>query len=155
MDLGCGSGVASLYFVQHGFAVLPVDGCAEMCDAAAKLTGCRVRTILFDELDYTEAFDGVWACASLLHVLKNKMVQVLSLVRNALKINGIFYASYKYGDSERKKNGRLFSDYTVESMRNLLEEVNGLVPIKIWVTNDTRKGKENERWVNVICKRVE
>ncbi len=155
MDLGCGSGVASLYFVQHGFDVLPIDGCKEMCDAATKLTGCQARQMLFNELDYVEAFDGIWACASLLHVPKNEMIGVLSLVKDALRNNGIFYASFKYGTDERKKNGRLFSDYTAESMNSLIDKVSGLDLMDLWITNDARQDRTNEKWLNMICKRVE
>lgn len=110
MDLGCGAGSTSLYFVQRGYEVVPIDGCRELCDATAKLTGRPARNILFDQLDYTCVFDGIWACASLLHVPKTEMAHILTLVKNALKDGGILYASYKYGTEERTRNGRLFSD---------------------------------------------
>ena len=64
MDLGCGAGKASRYFVQHGFDAVPIDGCRELCDATTKLTGCPARNILFAQLDYSCEFDGIWACAS-------------------------------------------------------------------------------------------
>ena len=47
---------------------------------------------------------------------------MLRLVRKALKKNGAFYASFKYGNEERDKNGRVFSDFTEDSVRTLLEE---------------------------------
>ncbi len=154
MDLGCGSGVASLYFIQNGFDALPVDGCREMCEAATKLTGRQARNILFDELDYENEFDGIWACSSLLHVPKKEMSKILTLIKYALKEGGILYASYKYGEKERKKNGRSFSDYTEETLKALVHEVGGLQILDLWVTNDARPQKANEKWVNVICKKA-
>lgn len=154
MDLGCGSGVASLYFIQNGFDALPVDGCREMCEAATKLTGRQARNILFDELDYENEFDGIWACSSLLHVPKKEMSKILTLIKYALKEGGILYASYKYGEKERKKNGRSFSDYTEEALKALVHEVGGLQILDLWVTNDARPQKANEKWVNVICKKA-
>lgn len=154
MDLGCGSGVASLYFIQNGFDTLPVDGCREMCEAATKLTGRQARNILFDELDYENEFDGIWACSSLLHVPKKEMPKILTLIKYALKEGGILYASYKYGEKERKKNGRSFSDYTEEALKALVHEVGGLQILDLWVTNDARPQKANEKWVNVICKKA-
>lgn len=154
MDLGCGSGVASLYFIQNGFDALPVDGCREMCEAATKLTGRQARNILFDELDYENEFDGIWACSSLLHVPKKGMPKILTLIKYALKEGGILYASYKYGEKERKKNGRFFSDYTEEALKALVHEVGGLQILDLWVTNDARPQKANEKWVNVICKKA-
>lgn len=154
LDLGCGSGVASQYFICRGFDALPADGCKEMCDAAAKRTGRAARHILFHELDYQNEFDGVWACSSLLHVPKKEMPGILTLVKNALKPNGIFYASYKYGGKERKKNGRLFSDYTEESMESLLEKVGGMQILDLWVTNDARPQRVREKWLNVICRKT-
>lgn len=154
MDLGCGSGVASLYFIQNGFDALPVDGCREMCEAATKLTGRQARNILFDELDYENEFDGIWACSSLLHVPKKEMPKILTLIKYALKEGGILYASYKYGEKERKKNGRSFSDYTKETLKALVHEVGGLQILDLWGTNDARPQKANKKWVNVICKKA-
>ena len=107
--------------------------------------------MLFGELDYTNAFDGVWACASLLHVQKDALPGVLRLIRRALKKHGVFYASFKYGETEREKNGRLFSDFTEESLRALLEEAGGFRTVKLWTTADARPERAEERWVNVLC----
>ena len=57
LDLGCGAGAASLYFQSCGFDVMPVDGCPEMCEAAARLIGKEARNIMFHELDYDNEFD--------------------------------------------------------------------------------------------------
>lgn len=151
MDLGCGAGGASLYFTQHGYRVLAVDGCRELCDYTRRRTGCRVRHMRFEELDYTDAFDGVWACASLLHVGKSDLPGILRLIRRALKGNGVLYASFKYGDSERLSSGH-FSDFTEDALRTLLDKAGGFRVENCWLTNDARPGRTDERWVNVLCR---
>ncbi len=45
-----------------------------------------------------EAYDGVWANACLLHVPRDQLAHVLSLIRRALKPGGVFFASYKEGE---------------------------------------------------------
>ena len=151
MDLGCGGGSASLYFTQAGYRVLAVDGCRELCEHTRNRVGCEARQLRFDELDYTDTFDGVWACASLLHVRKAELPGVLRLVRKALKRNGAFYASFKYGNEERDKNGRVFSDFTEDSVHTLLEEAGGFRLVKLWLTHDARPGRTDESWVNILC----
>ena len=152
LDLGCGAGSASLYFAQQGNCVLAVDGCPELCDYTHKRVGCSVRCLRFEELDYEDAFEGVWACASILHTRKAELPQVLRLIRRALKTDGVFYASFKYGETERDRNGRVFSDFTETSLRSLLEETGGFHEIDLWITGDARLDRADERWINVLCR---
>ena len=152
MDLGCGAGGASLYFTQQGYQVLAVDGCSELCDYTRQRVGCEASVMRFEELDYTDAFDGIWACASLLHVRKDALPRVIRLIRRALKKSGVFYASFKYGKTERDKSGRVFSDFTEDSLRALLDEAGGFKDITLWTTNDARPGRTDERWINVLCR---
>nr|AHF24120.1 methyltransferase type 11 [uncultured bacterium Contig46] len=152
MDLGCGAGSAALYFTRQGYDVLAVDGCRELCEYTRKRAGCPVRCLRFEELDYTDAFDGIWACASLLHVRKAGLPGVVRLVYRALRQNGVFYTSFKYGDSERESNGRFFSDFTEESVSTLLKSTGGFQDITVWTTGDARLGRAGERWVNALCR---
>ncbi len=151
LDLGCGAGGASLYFTQRGYRVLAVDGCEALCEYTRRRAGCAVRQMRFEELAYTDAFDGVWACASLLHVRKAGLPPVLRLIRQALRENGAFYLSFKYGVAERVSGGRHFSDFTEASLRALLDEAGGFHDISVWTTADARPDRSGERWVNGLC----
>ena len=150
LDLGCGAGKAAQFFVQSGYSVLGVDGCAALCEHTRRSVGCPVRCLRFEELDYEAVFDGVWACASLLHVRKADLPRILRLVRRAMKPDAVFYASFKYGEIERERNGRVFSDFTEASIRTLLEEAGGFQELALWTTNDTRPGRADERWLNAL-----
>ncbi len=151
LDLGCGAGKASLYFTQKGYQVLAVDGCQELCDFTHRRVGCPVRHMFFEELDYIDAFDAVWACASLLHVCKADLPGIFCRIHRALKPGGVFYASFKYGEEEREKNGRLFSDFTEKSLRALTETAGGFRITDMWLTRDARPDRQDESWVNMFC----
>ena len=68
LDAGCGSGRDVSAFLAAGFAVEAFDASAELCRIAAERTGIDVRQLRFEELAGEEMYDGIWACASLLHV---------------------------------------------------------------------------------------
>ena len=127
-----------------------MDGCAELCDYTHKRVGCPVRCLRFEKLDYEDAFDGVFACASLLHVRKDDLPAALRLVRRALRSGGVLYASFKYGETEREQNGRVFSDFTETSLRALLDEAGGFREISLWTTSDARPDRADERWLNAL-----
>ena len=59
LDLGCGSGRDSKYFLDRGYDVVSVDGSAEMCRVASAYLGKPVQQILFSNLKYKEEFDGI------------------------------------------------------------------------------------------------
>ncbi len=152
LDLGCGAGAATVHFMKSGYRVTAVDGCTEMVDHTWHISGCQTRQMLFEELDYSDVFDGVWACASLLHVRKEELPGILRLVHKALKQGGVLYMSFKYGDEERvKDDGRLFSDFTEDSLRALIEGAGGFMLKSLWVSEDKRPERAGERWVNALC----
>ena len=152
LDLGCGSGRDSAFFVKSGYIVTPVDGSIEICRLAEQLLQSPVRCLKFDELDYVEEFDGVWACASLLHVCKSETDAVIERIHRALKDGGILYASYKLGEGEISRDGRQFNNYTEESIKHVFS-TNQWTLEDIWISFDVRKNKKNERWINVIAKK--
>lgn len=151
LDLGCGSGRDSRVFADLGHKVTAVDGSPELCRMAQRVTGFPVRCLLFEELDYSEEFDGVWACASVLHVEKEKMPDVLNLVARAMKTGGILYVSYKYGTGTHRENGRFYSDYTEADLSVLFPEKGSLRCIRWWVNGDERPDRSQEKWLNILC----
>ena len=106
----------------------------------------------FQDIDFNEAFDGIWASASLLHVPSDELELVLSNLRNALKPNGFLYASFKKGDFEGMRNGRYFNDFDERSAKELFENAHFKI-IGTWLTHDVRLGREDERWVNILVQK--
>ena len=153
LDFGCGSGRDAKYFLDHGYDVDAVDGSVELCKAASAYTGILVKQMLFHELDVEAVYDGIWACASILHVKREELPVILQKMCRALKAPGWMYLSFKYGDFDGERNGRYFTDMTEERMEKLLQAFPELNVEKQWITGDVRAGRGDERWLNVILKK--
>ncbi len=153
LDLGCGSGRDSRYFLRKGFAVEAVDGSEEMVRIASETAGIPVRKMLFEELDETGKYDGIFACASILHVSSEELPDIFRRIDRALKENGILYVSFKYGTFEGYRNDRYFTDQNEESFAALIRPFNDLSVIEQWVSSDARPGRADEKWLNVILRK--
>ncbi|SCY77729.1 Methyltransferase domain-containing protein [Lachnospiraceae bacterium XBB2008] len=152
MDLGCGSGRDSRYFMNKGYEVVAIDPSVEMCDHIRSMLSIPVYQMSAETLSFTNEFDAIWACASLLHVPKDYMEIVLRLMHKALKREGICYGSWKYGEQERYENGRHFSDYNEESLERLLKQVGLFETLDMWITQDVRPDKCMNKWINMIIR---
>ena len=152
LDAGCGSGRDSKAFIKKGFSVVAFDASREMCKRASKLLGMEVWQIRFEEMSFDDEFDGVWACASLLHVPAADMADVINRIWTGLREGGYFYASFKYGDGETTKGERTFTNHTEETVTNLLKNA-GFTVIECGTSMDVRPGRESEKWINVIARR--
>ena len=155
LDFGCGSGRDAKYFISKGYQVDAIDGSIELCKMATGYLGIPVKQMLFHELDDMEKYDGIWACASILHVEKKLLPDILQKMTNAVKPNGIIYASFKYGDFEGNVNGRYFTYLTEESFVELIGGISKIAIEKIWITNDVRAERGNEQWLNIILRKQE
>jgi SAM-dependent methyltransferase len=111
LELGCGAGNHSLVMLADGFEVHATDGSPEMAAIASRRLGQSVDAMRFDELDAREAYDGVWASACLLHVPRDELTGILRRIRRALKLDGVFYASFKIGEGDdgRDSLGRYYN----------------------------------------------
>lgn len=153
LDFGCGSGRDTKYFLDCGYQVDAMDGSMELCRVASEYTGIHVKQMLFQELAEVEKYDGIWACASILHVKKAELLNIIRKMSLATKENGVIYVSFKYGDYEGERNGRYFTDMTEISMKELLADFPELEVEKQWITGDVRAGRGDERWLNMILRK--
>ena len=150
LDFGCGSGRDTKYFLSKGYKVSASDGCNSFVKEASKYTGIKVRHLLFTELNDVSLYEGIWACSSILHANKEDLKIIFKNIHTALKDKGVLYTSFKYGTFEGLRNGRYFTDMTEDSLRELLDPLNLFDIKEQWITGDVRKGRENEKWLNLI-----
>lgn len=155
LDFGCGSGRDTKYFLSKNLKVKAIDGSEKMCEIAHKNTGIEIEHVLFSDFECEEnCFDGVWACASILHLPPTDLPIVLKKLEIALKSNGILYASFKYGENDRIVDGRFFTDMTEKRFSQFLNSFkNNYRIIETLVTPDVRKNRENEKWLNVFLRK--
>jgi len=154
LDLGCGSGRDSKYFIERGYAVEAADGSPELCRIAGEYLGKPVKNLMFQDMDYTESFDAVWACSSLLHVPPDELPGILSKVGKALKPNGIFYMSFKYGSFSGERYGRWFTDLNEQTADDIVGQAACLTILRKFITNDSRPGRGDEKWLNIFMQKI-
>lgn len=153
LDFGCGAGRDTKYFLSRGYQIDAIDGSEQLCRIASKYTGIKVRQMLFQELDEKEKYDGIWACASILHLPKKQLREVLENMYAALKSEGWIYTSFKHGKFEGERNGRYFTDFTTDTFKEFIHDMHGLKIEEHWITGDARPGRGEEKWMNLLLQK--
>ncbi|MGF1790963.1 class I SAM-dependent methyltransferase [Photobacterium profundum] len=147
LDLGCGPGRDLKYFSSLNLAVTGLEPSTTLADFARQYVGVDVIEQTVQTLDIDKMFDGVWACASLLHVPSNELPRAFVNIAKHVNEGGVIYCSFKYGDFEGTRNGRFFTDRTLQSLQTVLPE--NLSIIENWITKDQRPHRD-EQWLNAI-----
>jgi SAM-dependent methyltransferase len=149
LDAGCGSGRDAKAFLDRGFQVSAFDASPALAELASRHLGQPVQARTFAEVVEKEAYEGIWACASLLHVSAVEMPFVLAKLWAALKPGGVLYCSFKLGVGEREQNGRRFTDANEAQMSRWLESLEGVREKQFWRTPDARP-ERSEEWLNCL-----
>ena len=153
LDAGCGSGRDAKAFAQQGFRVSAFDASPELAARASDHCGFAVEVRTFHDVDEVNAYDGIWCCASLLHVAPGEMPGVVSRLWAALAPGGVLYASFKRGAGTRLHGGRHFTDADESQVVEWLAALPELARSDIWVTDDQRPDRV-EKWTNVLAKKA-
>jgi SAM-dependent methyltransferase len=118
LELGTGNGRDAAAMLAAGFAVTPSDAAPELAAEAQTRLGRPVRIMAFNELDDVEAYDGVWACAALLHAPRDELTDDLARIHRALRPGGHFMASFKSGSNEGRDGlGRYYNYLDAAQLR--------------------------------------
>jgi SAM-dependent methyltransferase len=154
LDLGCGTGRDTRALIEAGMTVTAVDGSPEMAGEAERRLAMPVRVQLFENLDDVEAFDGIWANASLLHVPRAGLPAVFARVYRALKPGALLYASFKSGGNDgRDKLGRYYNYLDADEVIALLHGAG------TWSSIDTKHGRgtgydgTETGWLQVLARK--
>lgn len=151
LDAGCGSGRDILAFQQKGFVVEAFDASEQMCKIASRKTGIYIKQQCFEELEGEAIYDGIWACASLLHVKRSDLPDTINRLHKLLKPGGVLYASFKYGNREYFAGERYFNDMSEDECKSFFERSRFEIK-ELYVSNDVRNYKINEKWINMIAR---
>lgn len=136
LDAGCGSGRDAKAFSTLGHKVSAFDASEAMAQRASALCGFDVAVRRFQEVDELACYDGVWCCASLLHVPRAEMESVLAKLWRAVRPGGCIYVSFKHGKGERDHDGRRFTDADEAQLREWLGALPELKGLEVWTTAD-------------------
>lgn len=152
LDAGCGSGRDAKALAEAGFQVTAFDASAELARLASAHCGFEVAVRRFEDVDEVEAFDGIWCCASLLHVPLAAMPATLGRLWRALRPGGTLYVSFKHGTGERVHGGRRFTDADEATLCQWFGRLPDVHRLEVWLTDDQRPDRA-ERWTNALATR--
>lgn len=110
LDLGCGSGRDSNYFKNNNYQVTSVDNSKYARQLALEAFGINVKLIDIEK-GITGVFDGIWACASLVHMNEEQVYNIISNLKTNLNAEGIIYVSLKYGNGVLENNDQTYYLY--------------------------------------------
>ncbi len=147
LDVGCGSGRDALYFKSQGHHVIAIDPNVEFVEHARQINIDAYQSDVA-HIEFVDMFDGIWACAVLLHYRKKELSAAFTKLYNALKEDGILFCSFLYGELEEDREGRHYSDLTDESLKDYIGDFK---IIDVMITDD--RLKENKIWLNVVLKK--
>ncbi len=148
LDLGCGSGRDSLYFEGKGYQVTALDGSLEMVSHCRRILNGRVVHSSFEAYQTHEAYDGIWACASLLHVDRDQLAACVHKYIGYLKPRGVLFMSFKVYEEDFEFEGRSFTCFSEDAFTDF---VNGLEGIKVERMALSKSIQDNELdWISAI-----
>ncbi|MFH1592975.1 MAG: methyltransferase domain-containing protein [Candidatus Woesearchaeota archaeon] len=153
LDIGCGPGRDAKYFSEHDLEVTGIDLTSNFVKMASQnVPNAKFKQMDMRNLDFPEnTFDGIWACASFLHVPKEDAKNTLLGFKKILKPAGLIYLSVKQGDEEKfvekdeyKGRTKFFAFYTQDEFKNLIESCNFKI-VKVLIDN------KKDTWINVFA----
>jgi SAM-dependent methyltransferase len=119
LDFGCGPGRDLEALTAHGHVAIGLEGSPEFAAMARAHSGCEVWQQNFFALDLPPGhFDGVFANASLFHVPRHALPDVLGKLHACLKPGGVLFSSNPRGNNEEGWSGGRYGVYhDLESWR--------------------------------------
>jgi SAM-dependent methyltransferase len=155
LDAGSGSGRDTLAFKNLGYNVDAFDASPALCAFSTQLTGVPARVQTFQDFESEPVYDGIWACASLLHVRADELDDAVRRLVHALKPEGALYMSFKHGSGERlSADGRFYLDMDEERLRAVLNDVADAHLSEIWVSHGEGSRRGRDAWLNAILVRT-
>lgn len=155
LDAGSGSGRDTLAFLAAGYDVDAFDASEALARLSSRLTGRQTELSRFETYDGPKArYDGVWAFASLLHVLETDLPDSVRRLQRVLKPGGWLFANFKLGQGQRfDERGRRYTDMTPERVEWLYTEAAGWSEVSTTIEIAEAAFGEPTGWVNVLARK--
>lgn len=148
LELGTGNGRDAAAMLAAGLVVTPSDASPELAAEAQARLGIPVRIMAFHELDDVAAYDGVWACACLLHAPREELTDDLARIFRALRPDGRLTASFKAGGGEgRDALGRYYNYPDAAQLREHLQAAGDWAAIAITENDGSGYDGLPTRWL--------
>jgi len=154
LDFGCGPGRDLKQLTDLGHVAVGLDGCAEFCEMARGYSGSEVWHQNFIELDLpSDFFQGIFANASLFHIHKSKLLNVLQTFHRALAEDGVVFCSNPRGPNIEQVNGLRYGNYMdVEGWSAFFSEA-GFVACEHYF-RPSGLPREEQPWLAMVWKKA-
>lgn len=154
LDVGSGSGRDACYFQKHGYQVTALEPSKNLCREIRKVFSGEIVCSDIQSYQPDNKFDGIWACASFLHLREEDILCFFGNISYYLNDNGIVYLSGKTGISTGEAvDGRYFLEFTEELVEKILAVSERMELEALWYTEDV-SGRKGFRWMNIVLKIV-
>jgi SAM-dependent methyltransferase len=154
LDFGCGPGRDLMAFVAAGHAPVGLDGAHRFCEMARQNSGCDVLHQDFLSLSLpTNAFDGVFANASLFHVPGQELPRVLAELWTTLRPDGVLFASNPRGDNQEGFNGARYGSYHDHARWQSLVTACGFVELEHYFRPPGRP-RAQQPWLATVYRKL-
>lgn len=152
LDVGSGSGRDACYFQKQGYQVTALEPSKNLCREIRKVFSGEIMCSDIQNYQPVERYDGIWACASLIHLQEEEVLQFFEKIDQYLDDNGIIYISGKNGISTGEvEDGRFFLEFTDRLVEKILTVNKQLKLEQLWYTEDV-SGRRGFRWLNVVLR---
>ena len=152
LDVGSGSGRDACYFQKHGYQVTALEPSKNLCREIRKVFSGEIICSDIQNYRPKERYDGIWACASLIHLQEEEILRFFEKIDLYLNDNGVVYVSGKNGiPTGEGEDGRFFLEFTEQLVEKILTVNEQLKPEQLWYTEDV-SGRQGFRWLNVVLR---
>lgn len=152
LDVGSGSGRDACYFQKQGYQVTALEPSKNLCKEIRRIFSGEIICSDIQSYQPVERYDGIWACASLIHLQEEEVLHFFEKINLYLNDNGIVYASGKNGiPTGKAEDGRFFLEFTEQLIEKILMVKEQLKLEQLWYTEDV-SGRQGFRWMNVILR---
>ena len=150
LDVGSGSGRDACYFQKHGYQVTALEPSKNLCREIRKVFSGEIVCSEIQNYQPMERYDGIWACASLLHLQEKEVLHFFEKMDLYLNDDGGVYISGKNGiPTGEVEDGRFFLEFSDQLIDKILTVNKQLRLEQLWYTEDA-SGRRGFRWMNVI-----
>jgi SAM-dependent methyltransferase len=152
LDLGCGAGRDIALLRQRGFEVAGLDRSQGMLREAQRRVGGDLLGGDMRQLPFANAsLDGVWLCATLLHLPRAAALPALEEIWRVLCKRGVLYVSVQCGEGERWSHSeggpRFFTYYRLEELQKLARQAGYKLP-EVWLN-----ALVQDSWIHLIARK--
>ena len=150
LDVGSGSGRDVCYFQKQGYQATALEPSKNLCREIRKVFSGEIVCSDIQNYRPAERYDGIRACASLIHLQEEEVLQFFERIDRYLNDDGIVYISGKNGiQSGKAGDGRYFLEFTEHLVEKILTVNKQLKLEQLWYTEDV-SGRRGFWWMNVI-----